>query len=112
MKINEILKSASGKLMFVVSLFFIFIAALWLLGGTAQAGVKTAQESVEMSQADYDMSFRQAGDALVQHCEMWKALALSKINLAELVKLPTNLDPQQVDAVNCDNAKNVVPASF
>ncbi len=81
---------------------------------SAKADTKSLEDSVRVEQADYDMNLKTAQDAMVQHCEDWKALALAKIDLADSLKMPTNLDKAEVTAVVCDSPaiKLVVPYSF
>jgi hypothetical protein len=72
--------------------------------------VKTLQESVEQAQADYDLSQKQAKDALASYCTNWKELATSKRALADATKLDFNLKQEEIDAVNCTNTQ--LPSTF
>jgi len=104
-------QAAKGLVVFLIALVILGVAAR-LFGGTAQADKTTLQQSVEMAQADYDLSQAQAQAAIVQACNTWKGLASAKSDLAAAMKINSNLDKAQIEAVNCDNAKNLVPVSF
>lgn len=86
------------------------LGVVWIMGGTAKADVLTLQQSVEMAQADYDLSQKQGNDAIQSACKSWKELAGAKLKLAEAVKLPTTIDKAGVEAANCTDLK--IPASF
>lgn len=90
----------------------IFGALIWAFQPRANAAqeVKTLQESVEMAQADYDLSQKQAKDALASYCTNWKELATSKRALADATKLDFNLKQEEIDAVNCTNTQ--LPSTF
>lgn len=105
------IKQAIIKFGVLVGVFAAFLAILWLMGGAAKADTKSLQESVEMSQADYDMGQAQAKSALIQTCNDWKALAEAKIDLATATKIQINLTKEQVQ-VDCSKAGDLVPVTF
>ena len=111
-QVGENVKGGAVKFLIVVALFSIFMGILWLLGGvgTVKAEVKTLQESVEMAQADYDLSQSQATDALNQYCTNWKELAQAKVALADAMKINSTINKGAIEAVDC--TKQTVPTSF
>ncbi len=127
----KISNEAKDKLMKVLGWGFlgtviaiIFAAFVLNMLPTAKASEKTLQESVEMSQADYDMAANKTTDALVkaqdemrQYCEMWKALALSKAALMSFARIDSGIDEEGVKARDCASiAANLIstkiPTSF
>lgn len=90
----------------------LFCLYVWVSQPTANAStdVRTLQESVEQAQADYDLSQKQAKDALVQYCTNWKALAQNKANLADAMKITTNINREAVMAVDCTQL--TLPSTF
>lgn len=91
---------------------------------TAKADKLSLQDSVAMSQADYDMGAKNAADAIAsaqdsiaQYCETWKALALSKNALMEFAKVSPTVPDASIQKVNCQSEAKVyvqpiVPSSF
>jgi hypothetical protein len=75
---------------------------------TADDSKKTLQESVEMAQADYDLSQAQALDSMRSYCKNWVELSNAKVALANSLKIKTT---QVVADVNvCEGV--YVPTSF
>lgn len=106
-------------------LFLVFAAFLINLLPTAKADKVTLQESVEMAQADYDVSQAQAMKvmedtnisqtaALQEYCKDWQRLADAKIMLASKMKLNATTASLYAE-VDCSAIKIsiiTVPASF
>lgn len=88
------------------------LSLIYAMGGTAKAEVKTLQQSVEMAQADYDLSQSQTKDALIQACESWKALAIAKAELSEAMKISSTLNSEGLKTKDCGVAADLLPASF
>ncbi len=92
--------------------FAILLTAVWFMGGTAKAEVKTLQQSVEMAQVDYDFSQTATKAAMIQACHSWKELAIAKAQLADAMKISSSLDENALKTKNCEDAASLVPASF
>jgi len=88
----------------------IFVALVWASQPDAKANATTLQQSVEMAQADYNLSQSQALAGLQQYCENWKGLATAKRQLADATGLNFNLTADQINSVDCKQV--TVPHSF
>jgi len=96
-----------GILLFPLALYFIS-----MMIPKASADTASLQESVEMEQANYNISIVQARESMKQHCETWKSLATAKRGLANATGLHFNLSQEQIDSVKCESAQGLVPAGF
>lgn len=85
-----------------------FVAYIWVSQPDAKASTTTLQESVEMAQADYDLSQSQAKAAMTQYCENWKGLSKAKLDLAKATNIPSSL--QDVQGVDCNSIN--IPSTF
>lgn len=112
--VNNFAKSWYAKPIAFVFTVALFAGVLWLMGGNykANAEVVSLQQSVEMAQADYDLSQSQAKAAMIQYCESWKGLALAKAELAEKLKINRDGNGAAATASSVDCTLQSVPSSF
>lgn len=110
--VNNFAKAWYAKPLAFIFTIGLFAGILWLMGGNGKANAEmvSLQQSVEMAQADYNLSQTQAKAALRQYCENWKLLALDKANLADAMKIPTSINRDAVMGVDCDEI--TLPSSF
>lgn len=107
---NLTLKQNLIGLGFIAMLVIVGFIIISLPRVSAQEETKSLQESVEQAQADYDLSQKQAKDALTSYCTSWKELATAKRALADKTQLDFSLKQTEIDAVNCTNIQ--LPSTF
>ncbi len=102
-------KIAKGVVIGFLSILALLVIISTLTGQTnAKDDKKTLQESVEISQADYDLSQSQALDAMKSYCKSWAELSNAKAQLSAAMKI--NATTKIVDVKVCEGV--YVPVSF
>ncbi len=105
--LKQLIAIIAGALLAIV-----LFALLLNLIPTVKADVVTLQESVQIAQADYDLSQSQAKAGIIQACETWKGLALAKADLAIAMKINSDLNKDTIATTDCKKVESLVPASF
>lgn len=123
--LSKFVETKFGKFALGTGAFILVMCLIGASGGsTVNAQEKNLQESVTMSQSDYDISgpkadkeLFEAQDSVRQHCEDWKALANAKLDMDAFLKRDVTAAKVVVNSVSCAQGAealvpSIVPASF